>query len=369
MLSDQDIDSPRRFVIPIVVVSIIAVSATVATSGTAAAQTGVPNELTDDVTTAQYTAVAGDDGDLDLADLLQAMNGWAIAGSVNGVDVGASELRDIGNYWADEGYEPDAGELEESAVSPDGSTISVSTDGANFVSVSDLPNDVSVSDVSNDGIYNENESSILWYDSGGGLPENVSFTLIPGESYAVGDTVSFDADGTSVTVDVDESNRGNGPVAQEEVSLSGSTISVSTGGKNSISVIELPSGVSVSNVSDGGTFNEGEGAILWTNFGGGLAENVSFTLTPGESYAVGDTISFDADGTSVTVDVVEITVPSELADSVSVAQYSAVVGNDNKLTARDLSEAINGWTKTGSVNGVDIEASELSALINYWANN
>lgn len=159
------------------------------------------------------------------------------------------------------------------------------------------------------------------------------------------------------------------PIKESEVSLAGGTITVSTGGVNSISVSGLPSDVNVTEISDGGTYNPDEGSILYTDFGGGLPETVTFRLTPGDSYSTGDTISFTVDGTSVTIDIVENSVPSGLSGDVTSSQYSAVAGDDSQLSAPDLSGAINSWASTGTVNGVDIGAPELSALINYWANN
>lgn len=73
---------------------------------------------------------------------------------------------------------------------------------------------------------------------------------------------------------------------------------------------------------------------------------------------------------SATVAVtVENTVPPELEGSVTAAQYSAVLNGDDELSASNISNAVNQWANSGSVNDVDISASVLSALVNYWANN
>jgi len=78
-----------------------------------------------------------------------------------------------------------------------------------------------------------------------------------------------------------------GTVAEDEVETGGSTVTVNTGGQNSIDVSSLPDGVEVSDVSDSGTYNEGEGSILFANFGDGLPDQVSFTLTP-SGFSAGD---------------------------------------------------------------------------------
>lgn len=62
-------------------------------------------------------------------------------------------------------------------------------------------------------------------------------------------------------------------------------------------------------------------------------------------------------------------VPKELQGDVTSKQYSAVLGNSDTLSASNLANAINGWSANGQVNGVDIGASELSKLINYWADS
>lgn len=94
---------------------------------------------------------------------------------------------------------------------------------------------------------------------------------------------------------------------------------------------------------------------------------VSFTLTPGDNYTVGDVVSFSVDGKSFNVDVTESSVPEELVGDVSNSQYSAVAGSDNALSALDLSTGINEWAENGSVDDVGVGTPELSKLINYWS--
>ena len=66
---------------------------------------------------------------------------------------------------------------------------------------------------------------------------------------------------------------------------------------------------------------------------------------------------------------VENTVPPEVEGSVTAAQYSAVLDGDGELSASSISNAVNQWANSGSVNDVDISAGALSALVNYWASN
>jgi len=158
-------------------------------------------------------------------------------------------------------------------------------------------------------------------------------------------------------------------VEENTVSVDGSTITINTDGQNSIDVSGLPAGVEVSDVSDSGTYNEEEGSILFINFGSGLPDQVTFTLTP-SGFNAGEPVKFTVGGTQVALQVTETTLPDGLKDdSVSGSQYSAVVGEDGNLNSQDLSAAINSWSQTGSINGVEIGSRQLSALINYWSNN
>ena len=59
--------------------------------------------------------------------------------------------------------------------------------------------------------------------------------------------------------------------------------------------------------------------------------------------------------------------PAELEGSVAPDQYTAVLDGNDELTAGAISTAVNQWATTGEVNDVEIGASELSALVNYWA--
>ena len=60
-------------------------------------------------------------------------------------------------------------------------------------------------------------------------------------------------------------------------------------------------------------------------------------------------------------------IPAELEGDVTPEQYTAVLDGDDELNAGSISAAINQWATTGKVSGVDIGASELSSLVNYWA--
>jgi len=94
------------------------------------------------------------------------------------------------------------------------------------------------------------------------------------------------------------------PVQEDDVSVDGSTVTITTSGANSISVSNLPSNATVSNISDGGSYDDEEGSILYADFGSGLPDTVSFRLTPPESAAVGDTVQFTVDGEPVSLNVV-----------------------------------------------------------------
>jgi pectinesterase len=64
--------------------------------------TTVPKQLKGDVTATQYAAVLNDDDSLSASNLADAINSWSANGHVNGIEIGAFELSELINYWADE---------------------------------------------------------------------------------------------------------------------------------------------------------------------------------------------------------------------------------------------------------------------------
>ena len=233
------------------------------------------------------------------------------------------------------------------------------------------------SDIVSSDVDRTTDRLIVSVDRGAiGDPTAVDFVV--GQSYQNSDQMQYapsrDKESISFTLSdpaVQPPEETPAIIDENTVSVDGSTLTINTNGTNSIAVSDLPSDVDVSAVSDGGIYNSEDQSILYTDFGSGLPETVTFRLTPGETYAVGDSLTFSIDGTSVTLQVAEprVSVPADLEGDVTGPQYRAVVGNTEELGAPNLSAAINGWATRGSINGVEIDAPELSALINYWANN
>lgn len=97
-------------------------------------------------------------------------------------------------------------------------------------------------------------------------------------------------------------------IEEDTVFSDGSTITINTGNSAVIAVDSLPDDVEVSDVSDGGIYDDSEQTIFYLNEAG-LPESVSFVLTPGDSYAAGDTINFTVDNgtesSEIQLDVVE----------------------------------------------------------------
>ena len=276
-------------------------------------------------------------------------------------------------------------ELQQEATVTEGSDTTITTYPNNLAdnSVSNAVLELTV-DQNGDGAFADDEVvASRTVDFSSNEYRNISLTysnveLAPGEyEYQAqiskdGETATSYTTGT-LTVSEESSGPEEPPetpsiVEENTVSVDGSTVTINTDGQNSIDVSGLPAGVEVSDVSDGGTYNEEEGSILFVNFGSGLPDQVSFTLTP-SGFSAGETVEFTVGGTQVALQVTETTVPDGLQDSVSGSQYSAVVGEDGDLNGRNLSAAINSWSQTGSINGIEIGAPELSALINYWSNN
>jgi len=258
--------------------------------------------------------------------------------------------------------------VQEDSVYLSGSTVTINTGGVGSIGVDQLPRDnVSISNISDGGsISSSNPDGIVWVSSSG-LPNTVSFTLTPGSSYEAGDTISFTVDGNEVSLTVEE--RGND--STREVALSGSTITVETGGVAAFGVDNLPiDRVSISNVSsDGGTPGPNPDGIVWNSLTG-LPDTVSFTLTPDSSYEAGDTINFTADGTQITLEVVEVSTPTEISDEVSNEQYKTVSGDDGEVSQSEMISSFNDWFQSddGSISGVPFEQQDTTRLFNYWFN-
>jgi hypothetical protein len=171
----------------------------------------------------------------------------------------------------------------------------------------------------------------------------------------------------------DNESDGGSAVENDGVSINGSEIRIPVDGRTSLAVTDLPSDVTVS-PDDNGIYDSGAGEILYGGPTAQLPETVTFTLTPGESYEVGDTIDFTVDGESVSLPVTEApSVPTQLAEEdVSAASYNAVVGSDEQLGAGNLAGAIQSWagddgSQQGFIGDTDVGAGELSSMINYWA--
>lgn len=95
-------------------------------------------------------------------------------------------------------------------------------------------------------------------------------------------------------------------IKESEVALSGSTITVNTGGVNAIAIEDLPEGVTIHNVSASGTYNSEKRSILYSNFGEGLPATVTFTIDPDDNIysANSDVITFAVDGNTVSLRVI-----------------------------------------------------------------
>jgi hypothetical protein len=171
--------------------------------------------------------------------------------------------------------------------------------------------------------------------------------------------------------DEDNSNDDSKSDSTREVALSGSTISVETGGAGAFGVDNLPvDRVDISNVSDGGGIpGPNPDGLAWSS-AVGLPDTVSFKLTPGSSYEAGDTITFTADGTQITLEIVEVSTPAEISDEVSSEQYKTVAGNDGEVTQSEMISSFNDWfnSEDGSIGDTEFKQRDTTQLFNYWFN-
>ena len=169
-----------------------------------------------------------------------------------------------------------------------------------------------------------------------------------------------------VIVDTDDPHESD-IVLENTVSITGSKVTIETNGGDVMTVRELPSDVEISDISGDGSYYNG--SILYGLTSSELPETVSFRMNPDDSaYTGSDTVDFVVDESPVSLDVVgQSEMPAELSGEITAEQYTAVLDGDDELTAGGISSAVNQWATTGTVNGVDIGAGELSALVNYWA--
>jgi hypothetical protein len=257
--------------------------------------------------------------------------------------------------------------VQEDSVQLGGSTVTINTGGAGAIGVDDLPSDVSVSSISDGGAAGSSNPDGIAWSSASGLPDTVSFTLTPSNNYEAGDTISFTVDGISISLTI----QAQGSDSTREVALSGSTISVETGGAGAFGVDNLPvDRVDISNVSDGGGIpGPNPDGLAWSS-AVGLPDTVSFKLTPGSSYEAGDTITFTADGTQITLEVVEVSTPAEISDEVSSEQYKTVAGNDGEVTQSEMISSFNDWfnSEDGSIGDTEFKQRDTTQLFNYWFN-
>jgi outer membrane protein assembly factor BamB len=63
--------------------------------------TTMPKELQGDINSKQYSAVVDESDTLSASNLADAINGWSVNGQVNSVEIGAFELSELINYWAE----------------------------------------------------------------------------------------------------------------------------------------------------------------------------------------------------------------------------------------------------------------------------
>ena len=169
-----------------------------------------------------------------------------------------------------------------------------------------------------------------------------------------------------VIVDTDDPHESD-IVLENTVSITGSKVTIETNGGDVMTVRELPSDVEISDISGDGSYYNG--SILYGLTSSELPETVSFRMNPDDSaYTGSDTVDFVVDESPVSLDVVgQSEMPAELSGEITAEQYTAVLDGDDELTAGGISRAVNQWATTGTVNGVDIGAGDLSALVNYWA--
>lgn len=246
--------------------------------------------------------------------------------------------------------------VENDEIAIDGSEITIKTGGAASIAVSELPNGSEIADT---GDFAETRDGLLASNLATGLPETVSFTLVPPADS--NGTISFVVDGSTVELQV--VNRTATPVVETgEITAGGAEIVINASGAGSVAVTELPAG---SEVTDTGEFARTDSGLLASNLSTGLSDSISFTLTPPEG-SVNGSIEFIVGGEQVTVMVVAV--PSDVPDGVNDKQYTAVYENNERPNTLEISQKVNEWfsTNDNTIDGTEFGTQEISKMISYW---
>ena len=155
-------------------------------------------------------------------------------------------------------------------------------------------------------------------------------------------------------------------VDEDSVELNGSTVTVNHGGVSAVAIDSIePTTAEISDLSGNGQSQPG-GAI-WN---GPTGDTVTFTLTPPDDAAPGDTVAFNVTTTEVTRVTLEVTeepaVPVPTGVRPEAAKAAAT--DAGEFTPASIALAINQNAQQGSVNGVEIKPSEFALIINANAN-
>lgn len=195
---------PVRRAILVALLITVAGIATVTVSGTAVAQENSESPADYPGSPQQYEAIAGDDGEISLFDLVDGINQWATSsdGSVNGKLFTAYDLSSIEN-WLSETNSPSPTVVEDE-VAIDGSTVTIETNGSESVSVSGLKQER----ISEIGAGIMGPKGTLWSRVDDGT---VQFKLTPSSSTEPGDIIQFQVYNQPVELTVTSSGQSSVP--------------------------------------------------------------------------------------------------------------------------------------------------------------
>lgn len=188
--------------------------------------------------------------------------------------------------------------------------------------------------------------------------------LVDLEVYLKSTNDSWPDDGSDPGND-DDGEDSSGPVVEDSLKLSGSTVTIEHGGASAVGVSGIPGAYYPPKNIGNGARQQSDNGIIWQ---GPSGTSVDFTLTPPSTATPGDTVRFDVKVGSqspqtVTLDVTEVSAPSGFPSE--PAKFQAIAGSDGSINTFDLVDAIDGASDDGQYNGVAISTFDFVDIIDW----
>lgn len=178
-------------------------------------------------------------------------------------------------------------------------------------------------------------------------------------------STAFDKFEGPVIVPESGTDGSSGPVVEDNLQLSGSTVTIEHGGASAVGVSGIPDAYYPAEDIGTGALQQSDNGIIWQ---GPSGSSVTFTLTPPPTATAGDTVSFEVkvggqDPQPVTLAVTDVSAPSDFPSE--AAKFQAIAGEDGSIDTFDLIDAIEGASENGRYNGVEIGTFDFVDIIDW----